>query len=95
VEEKGNKMRRIPKFTSIKAEREFWDTHDAVDVLGERGWRVSEPGSTYVRSVYVAKVGARGALIRVPREWLASIGAKKGRKIKAQVKGKRLVMELA
>jgi hypothetical protein len=28
-------------------------------------------------------------------EWLASIGAKKGRKIKAQVKGKRLVMELA
>ncbi len=43
---------------SQKAEREFWDTHDAVEILGERGWKVSEPGSTYVTSVYVAK-GAR------------------------------------
>lgn len=88
-------MPRIPKFTSIKAEREFWDTHDAIEVLGETGWKVSEPGSTYVTSVYVAKVGTRGAVIRIPREWLASIGARKGRKIKAQVRGKRLVMELA
>ena len=88
-------MARIPKFTSIKAEREFWDTHDAIEILGERGWKVSEPGSTYVTSVYVAKVGTRGAVIRIPREWLASIGAKKGRKIKAHVRGKRLVMELA
>jgi len=88
-------MARIPKFTSIKAEREFWDTHNAIEVLGERGWKVSEPGSTYVTSFYVTKVGSRGAVIRVPREWLASIGAKKGRKIKAHVRGKRLVMELA
>ena len=88
-------MARIPKFTSIKVEREFWDTHDAIEILGERGWKVSEPGSTYVTSFYVTKVGSRGAVIHVPREWLASIGAKKGRKIKAQVKGKRLVMELA
>ena len=88
-------MARIPKFTSMKAEREFWDTHDAIEVLGEKGWKVSEPGSTYVTSVYVAKVGTRGAVIRIPGEWLASIGAKKGCKIKARVKGKRLVMELA
>ena len=88
-------MRRIPKFTSTKAEGEFWDTHDAIEVLGERGWKVSEPGSTYVTSFYVAKVDSRGAVIRIPREWLASIGAKKGQKIKAQVKGKRLVMEVA
>ena len=88
-------MKQVPKFTSLKAEREFWDTHDAIEVLGEAGWKVSEPGSTYVTSLYVAEVGSRGAVIRVPREWLASIGAKKGRKIKAQVRGKRLVMELA
>jgi hypothetical protein len=80
---------------SQKAEREFWNTHNAIEVLGERGWKVSEPGSTYVTSVYVAKVGTREAVIRIPREWLASIGAKKGRKIKAHVRGKRLVMELA
>ena len=88
-------MARIPKFTSLKAQREFWDTHDAIEVLGEKGWKVSEPGSTYVTSFYVTKVGSRGAVIHVPREWLASIGAKKGRKIKARVTGKRLVMELA
>ena len=88
-------MRRMPKFASIKAEREFWDTHDAIETLGENGWELSERGGTRVRSVYVAKVGARGAVVRVPREWLGSIGAKKGRKIRAQIKGKRLVMELA
>jgi hypothetical protein len=88
-------MRRIPKFASTKAEREFWHTHDAIETLGEKGWKVSERGATSVRSVYVVKVGARGAVVHVPREWLSSIGASKGRKIKAQVKGKRLVMELA
>jgi len=88
-------MPRILKFTSMRAEREFWDTHDAIEVLGEKGWKVSEPGSTYVTSFYVTKVGSRGAVIHVPREWLASIDAKKGRKIKARVTGKRLVMELA
>ena len=88
-------MARIPKFTSIKAEREFWDTHDAIEILGEQGWKVSEPSTTSVTSVYVAKVGPKGAVVRVPREWLAAIGARKGRKIKARVMGKRLVMELA
>jgi len=78
----------------VKSEREFWDTHNAVKVLGEKGWKVSEPGSAYVTSLYVTKVGSRGAIIRIPREWLASIGARKGRRIKAQVRGKRLVMEL-
>ena len=88
-------MKRIPKFTSIKAERDFWASHDAIGVLGTQGWKVSEPGTISVRSVYVAKVGAKGAVIHVPREWLTSIGARKGRRIKAQVRGKLLVMELA
>ena len=88
-------MRRMPKFAFIKAEREFWDSHDATETLGEEGWKVSERGATSVKSVYVAKVGTRGAVIHVPREWLVSIGARKGQKIKAQVRGKRLVMELA
>ncbi len=88
-------MRKVPKFRSVEAEREFWDTHDAIKILGERGWKVSEPGATRVTSVYVAEVGARGAVIRIPKEWLATIGARKGRKIKARVSGKRLVMELA
>jgi hypothetical protein len=88
-------MRRVPKFASTKSQREFWDSHDAIEILGTNGWKISKPGNTSVRSVYVAKVGRRGAVIRVPREWLASIGARKGRKIKARVSGKRLVMELA
>ena len=88
-------MTQVPKFTSIKAERDFWATHDAIEIFGTQGWKVSEPGTTSVTSVYVAKVGTRGAVIRIPKEWLASIGAKKGRRIKAHVRGKRLVMELA
>ena len=62
-------MRRIPKFNSIKAEREFWDTHDAIEIFGEKGWKISEPGATSVKSVYVAKVGTRGALIH----WTAGV----------------------
>ena len=85
---------RVPKFTSMKAERNFWARQDAIEILGRQGWKISAVGTTSVTSVYVAKVGARGAVIRVPREWLSSIGAKKGRKIKARVTGKRLVMEL-
>lgn len=88
-------MRRLPKFTSTKAQREFWDSHDVVKTLGTNGWKISKAGTTSVRSLYVTKVGARGAVVRVPREWLASIGAKKGRSIKATVAGKLLVMELA
>ena len=88
-------MKRIPKFTSIKTQREFWDTHDATEVFGDRGWKTSEAGTTYVNSIYVAKVGPKGALIRIPKEWLAIIGARRGHKIKARVKGKQLLMELA
>jgi len=73
-------MARFPQTTSIKTQRDFWAGHDAIEVFGERGWIVSEPGTTSVKSVYVARVGAKGAVIRVPREWLALIGAGKGRK---------------
>lgn len=88
-------MRRLPKFASIKAEREFWVTHDAIEILGEKAWKVSEPGTTSVKSIYVAKVATRGAVIHVPREWLVSMSAKQGQTIKAHLRGKRLVMELA
>lgn len=53
-------MKRLPKFATLRAEREFWDTHDAIEILGERGWKVSELGATSVKSVCVAKVGAKG-----------------------------------
>jgi len=79
----------------MKAEREFWDSYDAIEIFGEKGWKISEPGTTSAKSVYLVKVGAKGAVVHVPREWLDSIGAKKGQKIKAHVQGKRLVMELA
>jgi hypothetical protein len=92
---KMNETGQFPKFTSIKAQRCFWDTHNAIEVLSEHSWKISKAGATSVKSAYIAKVGAKGAFIRVPREWLASIGARKGRKIKAHVRGKRLVMELA
>jgi hypothetical protein len=88
-------MRQIPNFKSMKAERKFWDTHDAIEFFGDTGWKKSEPGMTTVKSVYLTKVRARGAVIHVPTEWLVSIGAKKGQRIKAHVQGKRLVMELA
>jgi hypothetical protein len=38
----------MPKFASIGAEREYWDGHDAIEVLGEEGWKVSEAGATKV-----------------------------------------------
>jgi hypothetical protein len=88
-------MSKVAKFTCIKAQREFWDSHDAIEIFGTNGWKISKAGTTSVRSLYVTKVGTRGAVVRVPREWLAAIGAKKGRSIKARVSGKRLVMELA
>jgi len=88
-------MSRLKQFKSIEDEREFWATHDAIETLGESGWKVSKPGATKVTSVYIAKVGSKGAIVRVPKEWLASIGAWKGRKIRARVSGRRLVMELA
>jgi len=86
-------MTKLPRFKSLKEEREFWDTHDVFEVLGEEGWQIVEPGTTKVKSVYVTKVGEKGAVIYLPREWLVRMGVKKGRKIKAWTEGKRLVVE--
>jgi hypothetical protein len=88
-------MARVPKFKSIENEREFWATHDVIETLGEAGWKVSKRRATKVTSIYVARVGSRGAVVRVPKEWLACIGARKGKKIRARVMGRRLVMEVA
>jgi len=49
-------MSKIPKFKSIKEEREFWDSHSAFEILGEDEWRVVEAGTTKVKSIYSVKV---------------------------------------
>jgi len=87
-------MKEIPEFKSLEEERAFWDTHDAFEVIGEEGWRVVEPGSTEVKSVYITRIGNRGASIRIPLELLSLIGARKGNKIKASVEDSKLVIEL-
>jgi len=53
-------MSKIPKFKSIKEEREFWDSHSAFEVLEEDGWQVVEAGTTKVKSIYSAKVWKSG-----------------------------------
>jgi hypothetical protein len=83
----------IPPFKSLKEEREFWQTHDVFEVLGEEGWEVVEAGTTQVRSFYIARVGKRGAMVRIPKELLERIGAKDGGKVRAWTEGKRLVLE--
>lgn len=41
-----------PTFNSLEEEREFWQTHDAFDVLGEEDWELIEEGETEVSSFY-------------------------------------------
>ena len=74
-------------------EREFWDTHDAFEVLGEEGWTVGKPGEIRVTSLHVSRVGNRGATVRVPKHWLDRIGADKH--VRARVDGSRLIIEAA
>jgi len=78
---------------AIEKEREFWGTHDAFEELGEEGWEVIEPGTTQVRSVYIARVDEHGALVRIPKEVLERIGVKGHRRVRAWVEGSRLVLE--
>jgi hypothetical protein len=82
-----------PEFETLEAEREFWDAHDAFQVLGEEGWTVGQPGSVRVTSLNVSRVGSRGANVRVPRDWLDLIGADK--RVRARVVGDQLIIEAA
>lgn len=83
----------MPKFKSLEEEREFWQAHDAFEVLGEEGWEVVEAGATPVQSFYIVRVGKHGALVYIPKALLDQIGIRKGQKIRAWTEGDRLVLE--
>lgn len=84
---------KIPLFKSLQDERAFWQTHDALEVLGEEHWELVEAGETQVRSFYIARVGKQGALVHIPLEILDRIGIKQGQKIRAWVEDGHLVVE--
>ena len=86
---------KLPEFKSLGEEREFWDTHDVFEVLGEEYWKVAEAGTIRVQSIYVTRVADNGLFIYVPKELLGEIGVKEDGKIKMWVDGKRLVVEAA
>lgn len=87
--------KKIPRFHSREEEREFWDTHDAFEVLGEEGWEVVEPGSIAVRSLYTVRVDRYGALVRIPKALLKRLKVRKGQKIRVWAEdGQRLVLEV-
>jgi len=89
------KKKEPPSFKSLAAEREFWQSHDVFEVLGEGDWEVVEAGDTQVQSFYIAPVGEHGAEVHIPLELLDRIGLKQGRKIRVHVEGKRLIIEAA
>jgi hypothetical protein len=88
-------MPKLPKFKSIKEEREFWDSHNAFEILDENKWEIVEAGTTKVRSVYTTKIRKKGATLYLPKEWLTQIDARDGQKIRIWTEGKRLIVELA
>ena len=87
-------MSKLPKFKSIKEEREFWDSHSAFEIFGEDNWEIVEAGTTKVQSIYTAKVRKKGATLHLPKELLTRIGAQDGQKIRAWTEKKRLIVEL-
>ncbi len=87
--------RKIPRFTSLRQEREFWQTHDVFEVFEDQDWQVAEPAEVEVESVYVSRVDRRGATLRVPGEVLKRLGAKPGSRIRARLEGRKLVIESA
>ena len=84
---------RIPRFNSLRQEREFWQTHDAFDVVNEQDWEVVEAGGVQVESIYVSRVDRRGAILRVPKRALSRLGAKPGSHIQARIQSGKLVIE--
>lgn len=89
------KKKQIPRFRSQEEERDFWDTHDAFEVLGEEGWEVVKSGSTAVRSFYTVRVDRYGVLVRIPKTLLERLKVRKGQKIRVWAEeGHRLVLEV-
>ncbi len=89
------KSKKLPVFQSTEEEREFWQTHDAFDVLSEEDWELIEEGETEMSSFYIARVGKEGAQIRIPREVLDRLGIRPGQKVRAWVEDDRLIVEAA
>jgi len=81
---------KTPRFASLRDEREFWQSHDVFEVLGEEGW---QSATAQVASIYVTRVDQRGATLRVPKELLARVGAKPGSRLQARVRDRKLVIE--
>jgi hypothetical protein len=84
---------KVPSFSSLRDEREFWQTHDVFEVLGEPDWQTVEAGEVRQASVYITRMDRRGATLRVPKDLLARVGAKPGSRIQARVEGRKLVIE--
>ena len=83
----------LPKFNTIDEEREYWQTHDAFDVLGEEGWEVIEEGATEVRSLYVSRADKAGVRLLIPRDLLESLGIQPGQKVQVSVEDGRLIIQ--
>ena len=84
-----------PVFRTLEEEREFWQSHDAFEVLGENGWEAVPEGYTEASSIYLTAVGPEGAVLRLPLAVLTDIGLRSGGKLMAHVEGRRLVVEPA
>jgi hypothetical protein len=89
------KSKKAPGFSSLREEREYWQTHDVFEALGEEGWQIVEAGTVRVEFVYVSRVDGRGATLRVPKKALSRLGVKAGSRIQARVEGRKLVIESA
>ena len=84
---------KLPRFTSLRQEREFWQTHDLTELFEDSDWKVAEPGEVLVESVYVSRVDRRGVTLRVPSDIFTRAGVKPGSFIQARVEGRKLVIE--
>ena len=84
---------KTPRFTSLRQERQFWQTHDAFDVVNDEDWDVVEGGEVQVESIYVSRVDKRGAILRVSKRALYRLGAKPGSRIQASIQSGKLVIE--
>ena len=87
--------KKIPRFKSLRQERQFWQTHDVFDVIEASDWQIVEPRDLQLDSIYVGRMDRRGATLRVPKDLLARMGARPGSRIQARVEGRKLVIESA
>jgi hypothetical protein len=84
---------KVPKFTTIEEEQQYWQTHDAFEVLGEESWEAVEEGTTEVRSFYVSRAGKAGVRLLLPRELLERLGIRPGQKVQASIEDDRLIIQ--